>query len=142
VPTVRLAPADGSHAAAACTPSGLIAQFQAPEQNQVLQTAQAQTLRVLVQDDCGNPLTGAGRAARVTFGNGDAPVVLSDEGNGIWAGTWTPVTAQTLIKAQVDAFLAPSTGAILTGEATVTGLTVVPAGNDSSAGSAERGHLR
>ena len=51
--------------------------------------AQPQTMRVLIQDDCHNPLTKSnGGVAQVTFNNRDKAVDLVDKGAGIWEGTW------------------------------------------------------
>lgn len=44
--------------------------------------------RVIVVDNCGNPVEGASVVA--TFGNGDRPQVLESDGEGRYSSTWTP----------------------------------------------------
>ena len=43
-----------------------------------------------VSDNCGNPLTTG--SVKVTFSNGDPPVTLLSQQNGMWSGTWASGT--------------------------------------------------
>ena len=61
-----------------------------------------------VKDDCDNPVTNAFVAA--SFSNGDAPALLVSLGDGLYEGTWTPVSIAP-VRLTLRAELAPLTAA-------------------------------
>jgi hypothetical protein len=80
-----------SSACAGRKPGYLVPIFRQPLSQSVLQAAQAQTVRLQIVDDCGNPLAANnGGVAQVSFGDQDASINLNDVGVGIWEATWTP----------------------------------------------------
>ncbi|HWF10618.1 MAG TPA: hypothetical protein VG297_19255, partial [Bryobacteraceae bacterium] len=101
----------------------LIAAFAEPLDQSALQAGVAQLVRVLMFDDCGNPVS-AGGVAQVTFSNAsgpsDTPVSLHDAGNGIWEGTWTPVNSGTKITLNVAASENTVSGMLQSIPATIT----------------------
>jgi len=89
---------------AGCSPNQLVTVFQSPLQSTQVQVAQPQTVQVQILDNCQNQVTRANAgSAQVTFGNGDAALNLTDNGGGIWVGTWNPVTAKSNINVLVVA---------------------------------------
>jgi uncharacterized protein (TIGR03437 family) len=120
-------------AASGCEPKMLVPEFQKPERSQNVQVAQPQTLQVQVADDCGNSLTSKNGAVKVVFSNKDAAVDLSDEGGGIWKGTWNPVTAQAHVTLDVDAFKVSANGSVLAGSNSITGVEILPPNANAAA---------
>jgi uncharacterized protein (TIGR03437 family) len=111
-------------------PSFLLPIFRQPIDQSSLQAGVAQRVQLQVVDDCGNALTsGKGGTVRVAFGNGDAPISLSDNGNGIWEATWlptaagSPVTLQATASEQTPGLASVSSGIVASG----ISLTVMPA---------------
>ena len=119
----------------ACQAKALVVEFQAPEQSQFVQVAQAENLKVHVVDTCGTPLTASNGAVVVTFSNNDAPVKLVDSGggSGVWVGSWNPVNAQVPVKVQANAFGSTAAISVLQGDAVLDGLQVLPANTDAAA---------
>lgn len=110
-----------SVAAASCNnPTKLVPKFAKPDPLQNVFVAESQLLRVVILDDCNNPLTkGNGGGAQVTFSNVDKPVNLIDQGSGIWEGSWNPVTAQAQVTVQVFAVGAATAISRLLGAASI-----------------------
>ena len=77
-----------------------------------------------VVDNCNNIIPST--AVTASFSDGDAPIALVPQGNGVWSGTWTPAAAQ----AQVSVVIVPTV--VIQGTKTIAGLaqlmgTVQPA---------------
>ena len=61
--------------------------------------SQPVSLKVSVVDNCNNPVPSASVSAN--FSDGDPAVTLVAQGNSVWAGTWTPKTAQAQVNVTV-----------------------------------------
>lgn len=118
--------------AAGCSPTQLVPVFQSPERSQNVVIPQAQTLRVLIQDDCHGALAkAAGGAAQVTFSNQDQAVDLVDRGGGIWEGTWIPAAARSQVTVLVLARRAATALATVAGAASIQ-VQVLPASTNAA----------
>jgi uncharacterized protein (TIGR03437 family) len=87
-----LAPSAGG-----CSSNKLEIQWRSPLQNFQAVLGQPMTLEVQVIDDCGNlvgPGGATGATLNATFSNRDSDLRLVHIGNGVWTGTWRPVSAQ------------------------------------------------
>jgi uncharacterized protein (TIGR03437 family) len=78
----------------------------------------AQSIRVQVVNNCGNPFSGGN--VRATFDDGDAAIALTDQGNGTWSGSWNPTHVASSVTLSVAA-----NGGAATGSARVS-LSVKP----------------
>jgi uncharacterized protein (TIGR03437 family) len=95
----RLAPRQ-----AGCTPSKLVVQFTSPADGFTVAALDRVPIKVLVQDDCDVPSTGAGVTASVTGQELPDPNMTS-EGGGIYAVTWVPsIGPSRQVTVQVVAF--------------------------------------
>ena len=83
--------------AANCGRPNLRAEFLSIPENTTVSVGQPVSLEVKVADECGNLLLGnernANSAVFAKFSNGDADLRLIPLGNGIWTGTWRPLTS-------------------------------------------------
>jgi uncharacterized protein (TIGR03437 family) len=89
---------------------------------------QATTLDVQVTDGCGNLIGpgGQGASVKASFSNQDS-VQMAHIGNGIWQGSWRPLSAET-VSMQVTAFAPGQNGNVLAGQsATLTAVASAPA---------------
>jgi uncharacterized protein (TIGR03437 family) len=88
-----------------CASQALQIQYKTLQQNFTATVGQGTALEVQVTDGCGNLVGPGGQNAQVTafFSSGDT-VSMTHIGNGIWQGTWRPVTAGTFV-ARVTAVL-------------------------------------
>jgi uncharacterized protein (TIGR03437 family) len=82
-------------AAGACASSNLQIQFRSLARDFVAAIGQATTIEVQMADSCGNligPGGLSGIGVQATFSNNDSAVPLTHIGNGVWTGTWRPVS--------------------------------------------------
>jgi uncharacterized protein (TIGR03437 family) len=88
----------------------------------------AQLVRILIVDNCGNPVA-AGGGAQVTFINAsgvnpsgatDAPLTLADSGGGVWEGTWIPVNTGAAISLTAIATETGPSGSLQPATAAIT----------------------
>jgi uncharacterized protein (TIGR03437 family) len=82
-------------AAAGCASSNLRVEFVSPGPEFTAAVGQATSLQARIVDDCGNPLVPdprAGIAVITRFSNGDPDLNLTHAGNGVWTGTWRPLS--------------------------------------------------
>lgn len=104
----------GLVAHASCASQSLSIVFREPQPSQSSFSAvvgQATTIDVQVTDGCGN-LVGLGHnaAVRAVFTSGDS-VTMAHIGNGIWQGSWRPLSPGT-VPMQVVAFVTGSNGSL------------------------------
>ena len=85
--------AKDSAGATGCRPARLLPMFQQPGGGFAGVAGWPQLIQVQVVDDCQEALR-QGRV-RITFTNGDPPLTLSHQSNGIWTGTWAPSRVAT-----------------------------------------------
>jgi uncharacterized protein (TIGR03437 family) len=72
--------------------SSLTTVFRRPADLSTVRAGTALRVRIQVADNCGVAVTAArGGAAQVLFGSGQAPLNLTDAGNGFWEATWAPM---------------------------------------------------
>jgi uncharacterized protein (TIGR03437 family) len=110
--------ASGPGAGAGCVPQKLLAVHRALGASFVAPVASPATVEAQVIDDCGNGVSNATVVA--SFSNGDTSLPLASLGNGIYSGTWRPVTAASLAVVRVRADLAPLTAAEVTAQGSVS----------------------
>src|SRR5262249_31868273 len=110
---------------AGCTPTGLTVQILSLEQGFAVEAGGVANIRARVVDSCGNPRSTGALVARVS--SEVNPVILSNEDEGLWSGSWT--AARTPGNVQLTVAAAADQGSsTLTGVATVTGAVVASAG--------------
>jgi uncharacterized protein (TIGR03437 family) len=73
--------------ASGCSPTQLVPAVTTLGQNFGVPASWPVPVEADVSDNCGNPLTTG--SVKVTFSNGDPPVTLQPQQNGIWSGTWS-----------------------------------------------------
>ena len=95
----------GPDAASGCAAQAWSIQFRSLQPNFVAVLGQATTVDVQVADGCGNPVGPAGQQAFVaaTVTTRDPMIAMTHVGNGIWQGTWKPVTATGAVTLSVTA---------------------------------------
>jgi uncharacterized protein (TIGR03437 family) len=101
------ADAPGPKASSACASQALQIQYRSLQTNFSATVGQGTALEVQVTDGCGNLVGPGGQSAQVTAYFSDLPtdtVTMAHIGNGIWQGTWRPVTTGTFV-AKVTAVL-------------------------------------
>jgi hypothetical protein len=92
----------GPRTAEGCLPGRFLGVFTSLGAGGVAIAGQPFTLSARIADDCGVPLD-TGPVSAV-FSSGDAPLPLSNVGNGDWEATWTPAVAgQTAVSLNVAA---------------------------------------
>jgi large repetitive protein len=109
--TASTAPADA--AAAACVPTQLAPIVTRPGQNFSVSAGWPTPISVLVLDDCGG-LNAAGSVA-ITFSNGDPPLLLRQQPDASWTGTWVGGTpsANVVLTVAATSVTPPLTGTTL-----------------------------
>ena len=90
-----------------CRPSSLAPAIASLEPGFAVSVGDRVPLRVIVQDNCGNPRTSGTVVARITGER--SPLSLSHETDGIWAATWVPNTANTRTTVSVTALASQAT---------------------------------
>lgn len=85
------------------------------------------TIEVQVADNCGNAVGNA--AVVASFSNGDPPVALATLRNGLYVGTWRPVTSNAQTTVTVRASLPPLAPAEIQAQGQVSGNPTAPALN-------------
>ncbi len=101
-------PKSVSRAAAGCTPSQMVLTDNAFADGSIVPAGYPALLTMLVNDDCGTPVTDA--SVVTSFDNGDAPLTLFGDGTGSYANSWVPgrVASSITIKfSATDANLPP-----------------------------------
>ena len=85
-----------------CTPQQLLAVQRSLGTNFASPVGWPSLIEIQVIGDCGNAISDANVVAG--FSNGDPPLVLAGIGNGIYTGTWNPVssTAQVTVTVRAD----------------------------------------
>src|ERR1035438_8410816 len=87
VPTYLIVPGTG------CMPTSLLLVPRTLGNNFVATTGWPTNLEVQLVDNCGNPVVGATVYGYPNSGNPGQELVLADNGNGIYSGTWVPTQA-------------------------------------------------
>jgi len=82
-------------AAAPCIPQKLYTAMQTLGNNFAAPVGWPTQIRMQVKDDCDNPIPNATVIA--SFSNGDAPLALVSLGNGLYDGSWRPLTAAATV---------------------------------------------
>jgi uncharacterized protein (TIGR03437 family) len=119
---------------AACTPKTLVSAFNSPGRNAQLQAGQAQKFQVQIVDDCNAPLLSTQNATVGLFSNGVLLASLSsDNDNGVWTGSWTPLSPQASVPVRVYASRGQAFGGTSTSPNSVVDVAVVPANANSAA---------
>ncbi|HEV3201474.1 MAG TPA: hypothetical protein VGZ73_26425 [Bryobacteraceae bacterium] len=115
--------------ASGCASQGLFLVFRTPQPSQATFNAvlaQPSTLDVQVTDGCGNMvgLTGQNSKVSASFSNGDS-VQMTHIGNGVWQGTWKPLSPGT-VRMFVTAFVLQN-GTLVGGQSsTLTAVVSAP----------------
>jgi uncharacterized protein (TIGR03437 family) len=92
----------GPSAASGCATQAWSVQFRSPQAGFSAVLGQATAVEVQVTDGCGNPVDqNASVGATVP---GDSWLPMTDIGNGIWQGTWKPVSGAGAVTVSVYAF--------------------------------------
>jgi uncharacterized protein (TIGR03437 family) len=76
----------------ACVPKSLQAVFRSPGGGFAVTAGWPSTIELQIANDCGVPVNRA--RVGLTFNNGDAPIALTNVGEGRWSGTWTSRNAR------------------------------------------------
>ncbi len=84
----NLVTSERTNSADGCTPTSLEPVVTTLSQGFSSATSWPIAIRAKVLDSCGDPLVDG--TVTAAFTNGDPPLSLSTEGNGDWAGSWTP----------------------------------------------------
>ncbi len=104
-----------------CTPNQLLPQFTSIGSGFSTPIAWPESIAVEVVDNCGDLISGG--KVTISFSNGDAPIPLTNTGNGTWSGTWIPVNVSPGLTVRADA-----TDAQLTGSTSVSAQVVANPG--------------
>jgi hypothetical protein len=107
----------------------LVTTIASPLDQSVVQAGMGQTLRLLLVDDCGNPVS-AGAGVQVSFSNNDLAIDLQDAGSGVWEGTWLPTNQSLYVSLNATARAGAAFGELRTA---TSSLTVSLAGPSTSA---------
>jgi uncharacterized protein (TIGR03437 family) len=113
------------NAGQSCAPRRLHAVYRTLADNFQTPVGWPSPLEVLVADDCGGPVSAATVVA--SFSNGDPPLLLASLGNGVYVGTWRPVTALDQVLVTVRAESPPLEGVQLRSQVQVRPNPSVPA---------------
>jgi uncharacterized protein (TIGR03437 family) len=108
-----------------CAPQRLHAVYRTLADNFQTPVSWPSPLEVLVADDCGGPVTTA--AVVASFSNGDPPLVLTSLRNGLYVGTWRPVTVREQVLVTVRAESPPLQGIELRSQGQVRANPSAPA---------------
>ena len=87
--------------ASTCTPTKLLPVLTTIAAGQTAAVAWPSHVEAQVVDDCQNTIDSGTVIA--SFTSGDAPIQLTNLGNGLWSGTWTPVHVSSNVLVRVDA---------------------------------------
>jgi len=119
---------DGRREASSCASNVLSVLFSEPHATASATVGRPLSVEVRAADACGNPLTVSpgqwNAAVTLSFSNGEPTVSLTHVGNGVWRGTWRPLTASARVVAKALAVFNAGTRFQL-GTAQ-TNLTVLP----------------
>jgi uncharacterized protein (TIGR03437 family) len=99
---------DGRVGAARCSRPDLRVELTSLQRPQFAATiGQPVRIEAKIVDDCGNPLlpSDGSPLVQASFSNQDRRVDLQHTGNGVWAGTWTPVNGSGPVTVEVNALL-------------------------------------
>jgi uncharacterized protein (TIGR03437 family) len=110
---------------ATCSPTNLQIQWQSPAQFFTAVLGQPTNVQVQVVDNCGNligPGNPGGAVVTASFSNHDSNLNLTHIGNGVWTGTWKPVSggAAPAVTISVVAF-SSTASAFVSGAANLSG---------------------
>jgi uncharacterized protein (TIGR03437 family) len=112
-------------AAATCVPQVLQAVSRTLSSNFVSAAGWPTSLEAQVIDDCGAARSDA--AVVASFSNGDPALALSSLGNGLYTGTWHPVSSSAQAVVTLRAFVPGLTPALVTIQGGVSGNPAAPA---------------
>ena len=116
----------GADAASGCAAQALQVQYRSLQPNFAAVVGQATAIDVQVSDGCGNLVGPGGQSAQVTAYLANASVPMTHIGNGIWQGTWKPLTTGPVM-IYVDALLLQG-GNLVGGQTTaLSGVVSAPA---------------
>jgi uncharacterized protein (TIGR03437 family) len=101
-----------------CSASSLVMVLRQLGQNFSYPTGLPVGLEAQLLDNCGNLALNA--TVTASFSNGDTSLTLVNLGNGIYSGTWDPVTANAATTVTIQAIQAPLTAASTTVNGAVT----------------------
>ena len=95
-----------------CSPTQLLGLFRSLGSNFSSPVSWPTSIELQVSDDCGNAITNATVVA--TFSNGDPPLALSSLQNGIYTGTWRPVSTAGQVTVTARVLAPPLATAVVT----------------------------
>lgn len=120
---------DGRIGAARCSQPSLRVEITSLQRPQFTATiGQPARIEAKIVDDCGNPLqpSDGSPLVQASFSNRDRRVDLAHIGNGVWAGTWTPVNGSGAVTLEVSALLVLGGNRSQAGAASHSGQLVQP----------------